>query len=428
VALYRDRLRYCHGAGSWYEWDGSLWRQHRTRLAFQFARELARQLSRGRSIKTCCIAQSTKFATGVERFASCDPALAATADWWDSDPMLLGTPAGTVDLRTGLLRPGNPADGITKATAIAPADGDDCPLWHRFLEEVTGGDQAMIRFLQQWAGYALTGLTHEHALVFIFGPGRNGKSVLLNVLTGILGSYAVTAAMDTFTAAGSGKHTTDLAILKGARLVTSSETEEGQAWAESRIKQMTGGDPITARFMRRDPFTFLPQFKLTITGNYQPVLRNVGEATRRRFNIIPFTRTPEAPDQHLEEKLRAEWPGILRWMIEGCLDWQQNGLVRPQSVQEASNEYFSEQDVLGQWLAEECEVDPSKSYMQETTSALYQAWSTYAQRSGETPGSKRAFTDRLKQRGLVPFRHSFARGFQGIRLRSPYPNKMTDDA
>jgi putative DNA primase/helicase len=151
--------------------------------------------------------------------------------------------------------------------------------------------------------------------------------VFLNALTAILSAYAATAAMDTFTASKGDKHPTDLAMLRGARLVTASETEEGRAWAEARIKQITGGDPITARFMRQDFFTFVPQFKLTIVGNHQPVLKNVDDAARRRFNIVPFTRKPSHPDPQLEEKLRAEYPAILRWMVDGCLDWQKHGLV-----------------------------------------------------------------------------------------------------
>ena len=164
-----------------------------------------------------------------------------TADGWNSDPMLLGTPGGTVDLRTGELRTSRREDYITKMTSVAPLD-EPCPRWIQFLNEATGKDAGLIKFLQQWCGYGLTGLTREHALVFVYGPGGNGKSVFLNVVQTIMKDYAVTAAMDTFTASKSDKHPTDLAMLCGARLVTASETEEGRAWAEARIKQMTGGD------------------------------------------------------------------------------------------------------------------------------------------------------------------------------------------
>ena len=255
------------------------------------------------------------FANGVEKFAQHDPKLVMTADGWNSDPMLLGTPGGAVDLQTGELRTSRREDCITKMTGVAPLD-EPCPRWIQFLNEATGKDAGLIKFLQQWCGYGLTGLTREHALVFVYGPGGNGKSVFLNVVQTIMKDYAVTAAMDTFTASNTDKHSTDLAMLHGARLVTASETEEGRAWAEARIKQMTGGDTITARFMRQDNFSFTPQFKLTIAGNHRPILHNVDEAARRRFNIVPFLLKPEKVDNELEAKLMREAGGISGLMAE----------------------------------------------------------------------------------------------------------------
>ncbi len=224
---------------------------------------------------------------------------------------LLGTPAGVVVLRSGVLRPAGRSDYITRQTAVAPDLSAEQTLWHRFLDEATLGDTGLQRFLQQVAGYCVTGDVREHALLFVYGPGGNGKSVYLNVLAGVMGDYAMTAAMNTFTASVTDKHPTDLAMLQGARMVSASETGEGRAWAESRIKQMTGGDPIRARFMRQDFFEYRPQFKLVIVGNHKPLLRNVDAAARRRFNIIPFVHTPPAPNRQLEKKLKREWPAIL---------------------------------------------------------------------------------------------------------------------
>jgi putative DNA primase/helicase len=415
--IYTDRLRFCHDTGAWFEWDNAIWRPNRTGLAFQWARELARKLSSSEPDKVRYVVNKTSFATGVEKFARGDAAFAVTMQAWDADPFLLGTPSGTVDLRTGRLRLSEPSEGITRSTSVAPALRADCPLWLQFLDEATGGDADLMLFLQQWCGYALTGDTREHALVFIYGPGGNGKSVFLNVLTSILNAYAETAAMDTFTASKGDKHPTDLAMLRGARLVTASETEEGKAWAEARIKQMTGGDRITARFMRQDFFTFVPQFKLTIVGNHKPVLQNVDEAARRRFNIVPFTRKPAKPDRQLEEKLKAEYPAILRWMIDGCLNWQQHGLTRPASVIAATDDYFGEQDLFGQWLQDECDVEPGNTYKAETNAVLFQSWRTYAERAGETAGSQKAFAENMQRRGLERYRNYSGRGFSGIRLK-----------
>ena len=212
-------------------------------------------------------------ARAVEQFAQADPVFAVTSEVWDRDPFILGTPGGTVDLRTAEMRPANQTDFITRLTAIAPAESPDCPLWLDFLNKATGGDTELARFLRQWCGYSLTGDIREHALLFIHGQGGNGKGVFLGTLNGILGDYCTMAAMDTFTAAAGERHPTDLARLKGARMVTASETEEGRAWAEVRINQLTGGDKIAARFMRQDFFEFTPQFKLTVIGNHRPALR-----------------------------------------------------------------------------------------------------------------------------------------------------------
>jgi putative DNA primase/helicase len=355
--------------------------------------------------------------------------MAVTSEIWDCDPFLLGTPAGTVDLRTGKLREPDPADGITRITAVSPAATVDCPRWLQFLEE-TFGDAELIGFIKQWCGYCLTGDINEHALVFGFGNGKNGKSVWLNVITGILNDYATTAAMETFTASKFDRHPTELAMLKGARLVTASETEEGRSWAESRIKQITGGDPITARFMQKDFFTFQPNFKLTIIGNHKPLLRNVDEAARRRFNMIPFNRTPADPDPLLGQKLRTEWPGILRWLIEGCLDWQQCGLVRPESVIAATESYFDDQDLLSQWLDEACDAEPGNRYKWEATAKLFASWTEFSNRAGEGPGSRKTFTMELARRGFEYFEqgHAKTRSLKGLRLKpKPSDNRCPDD-
>jgi putative DNA primase/helicase len=288
-------LRYCHHAGRWFEWTGNVWRMNETGVVLQRIRELTRSTSAGATEKVQTSVNKVSFASGAERFCKSDPKFAVTSAHWDKDPMLLGTPGGTVDLRTGELRPSNQADGITKSTAVAPSPKAICPLWLRFLKEASGNDNEMVLFLQRWFGYALTGDTSEHQFVFVHGSGGNGKSVWLNTVAGIIGEYHRVAPIDTFTESGSERHPTDLAALRGARLVSATETEEGRAWAESKIKQMTGGDTIAARFMRQDFFEYRPQFKLTIVGNHKPRLRNVDDAIRRRINIVPFEHKPNRP-------------------------------------------------------------------------------------------------------------------------------------
>jgi len=416
---FAGQLAFCHDEGVWRQYDGSIWRTVKTPLAFHYAREMAVAMQR-RYPKTGVVeVHKTSFPLGVERFAKSDPVFARTSEHWDPDPWLLGTPAGTVDLKTGRLRPAEPGDNITKSTAIPPgATYASAPLWENFLDQACGGEPELVEFLQQIAGYALTGLTHEHALFFVYGPGGNGKSVFLNTLAHVLGDYATTAAMDTFTASSrSGQIPADLAMLRGARLVTASETSEGKKWDQQRVAQVTGGDPITARFMRENFFTYKPQFTLIIVGNHKPTLTSVDDAMRRRFNIIPFLIRPERPDRHLEEKLVDEWPAILRWAIDGCLDWQERGLVRPPVVTEATSEYFDEQNTLAQWLEQDCEVDFKNWHLADLSSALFASWSSYCRANGEDAGTSKTFKPAMEKHGFRFKKTAEGRWFHYVRLK-----------
>ena len=423
---YRGKLRFCVDHGSWFKWDGHIWRQNRTGLAFHHARELVRRMAETEAEKVRIAAGRAAFAGAVERYARADIAFATTAEAWDRDPWLLGTPGGTVDLRTGDLRAARPDEGLTKSTAVSPSAEADCPLWRKFISETFGGDVDVIAFAQRWAGYGLTGLIREHALVFGHGDGGNGKGVFVNTHVGIMNDYAVTSAMETFIASANDRHSTELAMLRGARMVTASETEEGRQWAEARIKALTGGDRITARFMRMDNFTYLPTFKLLIVGNHKPGLRNVDEAMRRRFNLLPFLNKPVVKDLELEERLKAEWPGILRWMIEGCQAWQRDGLTPPESVRDATAAYFEDQDVFGEWLAERCIVDRSNPHRQVTTAELFASWSAYSKAANEPAGTEKALAQKLEKEGFV--RKEKVPNFSGMRLRGFLGIEVRPDA
>ena len=412
VHIHNNSWRYDHGVGRWFQWNGVRWLRDEQRLAFHLIGEHLRIAAGVLGKKG--LAPKANIARGVEAFALANPRVAVSHDVWDADPLLLGTPNGTVDLRTGLVRNPLPEDYITRSTTVTPATGEP-KRWLQFIREVTNGDDELGRFLQQSLGYCLTGSTREHALFFAYGAGKNGKSVFLNTATRILGDYATTAAMDTFTASKGDKHPTDLARLDGARLVAASETEEGRAWAESRIKQLTGGDRIAARFMRQDFFEFTPQFKLFIVGNFQPVLHNVDIAMRRRFNIIPFVHTPAEPDMELEEKLAAEGPQILAWMIDGARDWHENGLQRPQAVIAATENYFDEQDLVGQWIAECC----IKQTRGGSPTELFKSWASFAQQNGEAPGTQKALAGALTKRGFRSMRDSQGRYWEGISIPPP---------
>lgn len=390
--MYRDTLRFDHDVGRWFRWDGASWKRDATDLAMHYTRQFARELSEAK--RALCKAS---VASGAERFARADRAHAVTNDIWDADPFLLGTPGGTVNLRDGTMSEALPDQYISKQTAIAPEHGEPV-LWLKFLREAMACDESMVTFLQQWCGYCLTGDTREHALAFAHGDGGNGKGVFLNTFVSIMGDYAVTAGMETFTASKHDRHSTELAMLRGARLVTASETEEGRAWAEAKIKAITGGDPITARFMRMDNFTFNPEFKLFIAGNHAPTLRNVDDAMKRRFNIVPFTTKPVVPDRQLQVKLKEEWGQILAWAIRGCRDWLASGLTRPEAVLSATKDYFAEQDLVGQWFEERCVETPGRF---DLCAKFYADWVAFAKEHGEEPGSNKSFGATMKKRGYV---------------------------
>lgn len=416
-------LRYVAAWGKWLSWTGTHWRFDDTLQAFDHARRICREAAAACNKDKVAVAiASAKTVAGVERLAKSDRRLAATVDQWDADPWRLNTPAGVVDLRSGDMLAHNPEHYFTKITAVAP--GRDCPRFLAFLEAITGGDSELQRYLRRALGYALTGVTTEHVLLFGYGTGANGKSVLVSTTAGILGKYHRAAPIETFTASSTDKHPTELAGLRGARFVTATETEEGRRWAESKIKALTGGDTIAARFMRQDFFEYLPAFKLLIVGNHKPSLRSVDEAIRRRFHLVPFAVTiaPDDRDPDLAEKLKAEWPGILAWMIEGCLEWQELGLRPPQAVLDATAAYLEAEDAIAAWMEDICERDVSAW---ESSRDLFASWKAWADKAGEHPGTMKRFGAQLETRGLEPFRKNHARGFQGIKIR---PFEGAEDA
>jgi putative DNA primase/helicase len=299
---------------------------------------------------------------------------------------------------------------------MAVSPGGECPLWLKFLDRITNHDPEFQTFLQRMTGYALTGSVREHSLFFLYGTGANGKSVFLNTIAGIFGDYARTAPIETFISSINERHPTDLAGLMGARLVTAVETEDGRRWAESKIKNLTGGDRIAARFMRQDFFEFTPQFKLIIAGNHRPGLRTVDEAIRRRFHLLPFVVTIPAGerDRNLAEKLRREWPGILRWMVDGCIDWQRNGLTPPATVSKATADYLSQEDSLGLWLEERCLL--GRAYQSRST-ALFEDYKEWAENTNEFVPKQKHFSQKLIDRGFQNDHDRNGWFFMGLALK-----------
>ncbi|MBI5243390.1 MAG: hypothetical protein HY922_06835 [Elusimicrobia bacterium] len=315
------------------------------------------------------------------------------------------------------MRPHRREDYCTRMSPACPGPGKRCPAWLGFLADVTAGDVELQRYLARVAGYCLTGLTTEHVMFFLHGTGANGKSVFVNTLAAVWGDYATHAPMDAFMETRGERHPTDLAKLRGARLVIATEVGQGRRWDEAKIKALTGGDTISARFMRQDFFDYKPQFKLMIAGNHKPSLRNVDEAMRRRIHLIPFTVTipPEKRDQTLPERLLSEMDGILTWAIRGCVEWQKIGLKPPPCVLAATEEYFESQDALGRWLEEECGRSDRATV---TTEEAYGAWKAWAEKQGEYVGSMKKFAEDLAKHGFQRWRSGRKKGFRGLLLRS----------
>lgn len=410
---YRGDLRYVDAWGKWLRWTGTHWQVDDTRLAFDQARALCAEVA---AVKTSIARKIASAATisAVERIAKARRWIAATTDEWDTDPWLLNTPGGTWDFRRGELRPHDPADGITKVTSVS-ADGSSCPTWLAFLDRVTGRDLELQAYLQRMAGYMLTGSTEEHAMFFLYGGGANGKSKFVETMAYVLGDYHRAAPIETFTASHTDRHPTDVAMLRGARLVTAVETEEGRRWAEARIKALTGGDKIAARFMRQDFFQFTPAFKLLIAGNHRPRLRSVDEAIRRRFNLIPFSVTIpiEERDPKLGEKLQAEAAGILTWAVQGYVDWRREGLNPPAAVRDATAAYLEAQDALSTWIDECCDIDPDA---RTNRTDLFKAWEEWAKRNGESTSTARSFYEGMEKRGFRPVKVMGQRYLSGITV------------
>ena len=432
AATYKDTLRFDHTMGAWFRWDGTAWRQDRTKLAFHWCREKCRELAADPELSPRAVASLAKAATAgaVERFAQADQALAVTSEAWDRDPWLLGTPGGTVNLRTGELRPARQADMITKLTAVAPAPpGTPHSMFDGFLEVAAGVADAeteedlqdargLIGFLWRLFGYCLTGTVSEEVLVFLYGKGGTGKGTFIRTMVSILGDYGVVLPIEVFTADSRLNLEYYRAKMAGARIVTASETETGTMWAESQIKEMTGNEnALSARNPYGQPFNFWPQFTPVLVGNHAPRLKGRSDAMVRRLRIVPFRHAPETVDRELKARLAQEYPAILRSLIDGCLAWQRDGLGSSRAVRLEGDRYFSEQDHFGNWLEERCLVEPGKA---EKASVLFADFMQWLRENNETASfSTQEFREMIEQSPNLSYTRTKGRQrVKGVELRA----------
>ncbi len=399
------RFVHDHTEQTWFYWAGDRWLRDTTSLAFDEARGFCRGL-REDAEKPSKSLSKMSFVNAVVTAAKADRRMAVSHELWDRDGWLLGVPGGVVDLRSGELREGQPGDFISKQTTVAPAPpGTPMPLWWEFLLAATQRDMELIGFLQRLCGYCLTGDVSEEVLSFFYGPGGNGKGVFIGALAAIMGNYALNVPIEVFTAGSRLNLEYYRAQMFGTRLITASETEAGAQWAESQIKEMTGNEtPLSARSPYGKPFNYQPWFKIAIVGNHAPKLKGRNPAMERRLRIVPFTHAPETPDPHLKEKLRVEYPAILRWMIDGCVSWREKRLGTAEVIKKATSDYFEQQDGFRRWLDERCILDAQLRTRPGVLASDFQAWAKangeeavssneFAELVNRTPGLKRTKTE-----------------------------------
>jgi putative DNA primase/helicase len=391
-------------SGQWAQWNSTRWIPEAGPEVIDLLRELGRRAD-GKVLRT------HRAVRGADALLRSDK-MHRLPRAWDSNPLLLGTTSGVVDLSSGHFRRARKEDLILRSTGFDPEKRMPW-RWLRFLLESAGRDRELVRFLQRFMGYSLTGHTKEQVLLFIYGDGGNGKSVFLEVFQRCLGDYACAANMDAFMVTASDRHPTEMARLDGARLVTSSETRANSRWDEQKLKELTGGDTVTARFMRQDFFQYRPQFKLVFVGNHKPRLHAVDSAIKRRLLMIPFTLKPKRVDPDLGMKLREEAEAILAWMISGCLEWQRVGLKPPPVVLDETEAYFEAEDVVGAWIKECCVTGPDQS---ATPTELFSSWSEYALRNELSPGSIAQMGATLEAQGFKRAKSNGVRYHRGISV------------
>lgn len=425
IAAHGDSILYVCDRGRWYYWDGRHWAEDQTGEVLRMAKGVvdcmlefaadARRKARSSGDKEALAAakQFEKHAlisgnhgriVAMLSQAQSEPGVPVLYSDMDSDPWLLNCVNGTIDLCSGELRRHSRDDMITK---LSPVDFDaqcPCPTWEQFLIDVFRQDGELISFVQAACGYTLTGDTREQVFFILHGSGSNGKSTFVNVLRDLFGDYGRKTSTDAILEKQAGSPSNDVARLRGARFVSAIETSAGKRLAEALVKELTGQDPITARFLYQEYFEFVPVFKLWLACNHVPVIHGQEKGIWRRIRMIPFTvefydsDSPHGPykDRMLPETLKKEYPGILAWALRGCVNWQENGLPAAGAVKAATSKLQQDMDVLGGFLSECC-VFPANA--RTPAKDLYQAYCQWTELAGERALSQRWFGLRLGERG-----------------------------
>jgi len=407
IANHGEDVRYCYPWGKWLVWTGARWERDDAGKVHRLAKETVRRIyseaaaAEDKDLRKALANHATRSEAEAKIRAMLElvkSEVPASPDELDADPWLLNTPNGTVDLRTGELRPQRREDLITKMAGAEYISDAEAPTWGAFLERVLPSEE-LRAFVHRSAGYSATGDTSEQCLFINYGTGANGKSTFQEALGETLGDYATRTPTEMLLTKRGGGVPNDVARLKGARFVSASETEEGRRLAESLIKDLTGQDTISARFMRAEWFDFKPTHKLWLSTNHKPEIRGTDNAIWRRIRLLPWGVTiPKGEqDRKLSEKLHIERAGILAWIVSGSHQWYREGLRAPDEVRRATAEYRAAMDVLAAFIGEECVVYPGANAPAGTLYYRYKGW---CDGTGEKPTSQRRFGEQLKERGF----------------------------
>lgn len=416
IGRHGQQVRYVVDRGRWLHWEGSRWSEQPSGggIVRELHKDTAHAMPEDQGSTTWRAKSLSAVGTSNTLLqASTDPRITVTMDDLDADPWALATPDGIVDLRTGNITPSDSSHLITRNTACTPDPDADTTRWLDFLNITFGGDTELIAYLQRLIGYSATGHIGPHVLPFAHGSGGNGKGVFLEAIAKVLGDYASTAPNAFLMARNYSQHETEIARLSGARMVLCSEVNEDDKFDEAKVKQLTGGDTLTARFMRQDHFTFTPTHHLWLMGNYRPSVTSGGRAFWRRCRLIPFLH--EVPEHQRVDDLqgilaRDHGPAILQWIITGAAAYHRDGLQEPASVTQATEEYARDQDTVARFVDEMCHVAASPDVKIETRElqATYNRW---CEDVGEAPVTAKRFGVDLRNRFEVRVSRSNGKRF-----------------